>query len=179
MPNKAYCDMIMKLCKNCGKEFPSNSQLKSRSYCLECSPPGTKAGYDLRKEKTISTNNKSKQCLICDRVFKYNKNKNNVCTTCRSRYKRHLNRQKALELCGTSCVKCGINDPDVLIFHHIDQSTKSFELSRAWEKNWDELVIELAKCELLCHNCHYKHRINEKIHKTKTIIEWYESQSGN
>ena len=47
------------------------------------------------------------------------------------------------------CRACGLNEPDVIQWHHCDPSTKEFEIFRtAWpeEKFWDEVL----KCVPLC-----------------------------
>ncbi len=41
-----------KACRKCNNQFPSNRNTHSRSYCLDCSPPGSGNGYDLRHEET-------------------------------------------------------------------------------------------------------------------------------
>lgn len=42
-----------------------------------------------------------------------------------------------------------------LDFHHIDESTKEFELSqRDLTRNWEKIVAEAKKCLLVCANCH-------------------------
>jgi hypothetical protein len=40
-------------------------------------------------------------------------------------------------------------------FHHRDAKTKDFGLSeRGIPHRWDKVVAELAKCAMLCANCH-------------------------
>src|SRR5271165_765550 len=117
------------ICKQCNSKFPPSTiidgkrvWLKTRSYCLDCSPLFSRNGYGYRKAKTPDT----KVCPICDRNFKYQKN--SVCTACRSTYQRHLKRSRAYEILGNKCVNCGIDDPDVLTCHHKNPEDKSFEL---------------------------------------------------
>ena len=51
------------------------------------------------------------------------------------------------------CVDCGETDPVVLEFDHIED--KSFEITkRLPDKNWCEWLDEIAKCEVVCANCH-------------------------
>ena len=52
------------------------------------------------------------------------------------------------------CYVCGYNKSSAaLCFHHKDPSTKSFELSHA-RKSWRSTRREIAKCDVLCLNCH-------------------------
>jgi hypothetical protein len=54
------------------------------------------------------------------------------------------------------CRKCGNSDPRVLEFHHLDPKKKKFCICvGAWyRRSLIELIEELAKCEVLCANCH-------------------------
>ena len=53
------------------------------------------------------------------------------------------------------CVNCGITDPLLLEFDHIDPSTKVGNISRlVYRLSSAELDKEIAKCQILCANCH-------------------------
>lgn len=57
------------------------------------------------------------------------------------------------------CERCSEDHPAVLDFHHRDPSKKSSHLSgAAVRKGWSvaRLKEEIAKCEVLCSNCHRK-----------------------
>ena len=57
-----------------------------------------------------------------------------------------------------SCIRCGENHPSCLDFHHIDPSQKEVEVpvlvSRG--RSIENILKEIAKCEILCANCHRK-----------------------
>ena len=58
----------------------------------------------------------------------------------------------------TSCQECGQTNPRVLSFHHRDPNDKSYEVSAAIYKtnpNIPDLLKEVAKCDVLCLNCHH------------------------
>jgi hypothetical protein len=57
---------------------------------------------------------------------------------------------------GKFCMRCGIADYRVLDFHHRDPSEKEIDLSKAVANNWGEqrILQEIAKCDVLCANCH-------------------------
>ncbi len=57
---------------------------------------------------------------------------------------------------GKSCTQCGISDPRMLDFHHLDSSTKGGNIAKAVGQNWSvkRLLQEIAKCETVCANCH-------------------------
>ena len=56
------------------------------------------------------------------------------------------------------CIKCGVKDPVVLDFHHVDPTDKSFTISQGVQRMYDEgmIIEEIRKCVLLCSNCHRK-----------------------
>jgi hypothetical protein len=56
------------------------------------------------------------------------------------------------------CAQCGERDPDCLDFHHRDPSQKSKD-SRVFRRKTRKLaavLAEIAKCDVLCANCHRK-----------------------
>jgi len=63
---------------------------------------------------------------------------------------------RAVEEAGGACRGCGLRSPvDALEFHHLDASTKVFALSvDGIPRSWARVKAELAKCVLLCANCH-------------------------
>ena len=66
------------------------------------------------------------------------------------------------------CERCGETEPDCLQFHHRDPASKSFNLSTAaslGNYSRERLLAEVAKCEVLCANCHLKHHWDAKWRK--------------
>ena len=67
-----------------------------------------------------------------------------------------------------SCEKCGENHPACLDFHHINPNEKSFALGRVDKFLSIKLLQnEIAKCEVLCANCHRKEHYNQKEKEQK------------
>lgn len=52
------------------------------------------------------------------------------------------------------CADCGEEDSRVLQFHH--RGDKRFQISHYVGLAWDTLMREVAKCDILCANCHIK-----------------------
>ncbi|HUF85627.1 MAG TPA: hypothetical protein VMQ81_13675 [Acidimicrobiia bacterium] len=51
------------------------------------------------------------------------------------------------------CVDCGEDDVMVLEFDHVAE--KSFQITAAiTHRSWSDIVVEIAKCEVVCANCH-------------------------
>lgn len=62
-------------------------------------------------------------------------------------------KRKMVELKGDCCSACGNKYPDVVYdFHHLDPSEKDFNIGQS--RNWSKIEKELAKCVMLCANCH-------------------------
>jgi hypothetical protein len=69
------------------------------------------------------------------------------------------------------CELCGERDPDKLTFHHRDPGAKRMCVSTMiciGTYNVKRLQAEIAKCGILCWNCHMKAEILER-RKTKGI----------
>jgi hypothetical protein len=68
---------------------------------------------------------------------------------------------------GLSCKRCGNSDARVLDFHHLDKNSKELGVSYIHTKGWGNARIlrEIAKCEVLCANCH-------------RILHWEEKHGG-
>jgi 5-methylcytosine-specific restriction endonuclease McrA len=65
-------------------------------------------------------------------------------------------KQKSVAALGGACRGCGFDSPlDALEFHHLDPNAKDFGISvDGVPRSWARVKAELAKCVLLCANCH-------------------------
>lgn len=54
------------------------------------------------------------------------------------------------------CLRCKIDDPRVLDFHHLDPTQKIMEISNLTQRGHSKetILAEIAKCVCLCANCH-------------------------
>lgn len=56
---------------------------------------------------------------------------------------------------GAACYACDRRGPAVIFdFHHWDAGTKSFGVQDGNTRSWPRIAAELAKCVMLCANCH-------------------------
>ena len=102
--------------------------------------------------------------------------RDSFCRPCRSAYKHEhytANRQRYVDQAGVRkrrlflerttylidlfathpCVDCGESDPVVLEFDHLD--SKLFDIGAALSsRRWQDILDEIAKCEVVCANCH-------------------------
>lgn len=115
-------------------------------------------------------------CPICGKVFQAEiprENNRKYCIDCspstrNPATKNSIMRRKLIEERGGCCEKCGYNRCyDALEFHHIDPSTKEFNLSiSGGALSYERMKAEADKCQLLCANCHREE--HAKIRKEQT-----------
>ena len=56
------------------------------------------------------------------------------------------------------CKDCGLHPPDRvgaarLVFHH-DGEGKRYNVANVGTRTWDQIVDEMAICDVLCYSCH-------------------------
>ena len=72
----------------------------------------------------------------------------------------HQSKLRAIKL-ENGCAHCGTKEEaSELQFHHVDSSTKEFNISRERSLGWKKIEEEMAKCIVLCREC----RIN--VHRS-------------
>ena len=127
-----------------------------------------------------------KYCHKCDstlddKCFRPNRSRkdglNGTCIDCEKLYKKNhyqANRQKYIDKSKNTvkekvkwfreykktlkCSRCPEDHPACIQFHHIDPSIKEGTIrqgiSSGW--SWKRIKDEIAKCEVICSNCHFK-----------------------
>jgi hypothetical protein len=63
-----------------------------------------------------------------------------------------------------SCTLCGIDDPDLIDWHHVNPKEKLFDIKGSLARNHDLWWNEVLKCIPVCALCH------RKIHKNKLCL---------
>ena len=75
----------------------------------------------------------------------------------KAKYVRRLRGQQEYlnDLLLEGCIECGISDVRVLQFDHVpERGVKKFKISSTGFKPWRSFLEELAKCDVVCANCH-------------------------
>lgn len=69
------------------------------------------------------------------------------------------------------CARCPESDPVVLEFHHRDRTRKRFGISNGLKNgySWKTILTEIAKCEVLCCNCHRRQTAKDLGWRLKTL----------
>lgn len=77
------------------------------------------------------------------------------------------------------CAKCGDTRPYVLDFHHLDPTTKiervAKMVSNHYNANNKEIQEEIAKCVILCANCHREFHHLQELNKDLTFDDYIKS----
>jgi hypothetical protein len=77
--------------------------------------------------------------------------------TANNRRYRARNRGRVREyLAASKCVDCGIDEFAVLEFDHREPHHKAADISSLarWAGSWQAVLAEIAKCDVVCANCH-------------------------
>ena len=178
----------MKKCNCCGLEKDESEFFRDKSkkdgltsFCKVC-----KKAYDIKYRAShadkLSEYGKKYRAEHSDELLKYHKkyreiNKDTLLQQNREyqRVRRKTNKDK-LYCFKTPCVKCGDSRPYVIDFHHIDPSTKSFNVSTMGSRHTTvEISEEVKKCVCLCRNCHqeYHYFFGNKPEKPVESLEEY------
>lgn len=96
---------------------------------------------------------------------KYYKNKYSAKQIQNNHKCRRKNRDWLQELKSTlKCNRCPESDADCLDFHHANPNEKEYNIFEMVGHGYGKKTIlaEIAKCEVLCANCHRKHHAAER-----------------
>ncbi|HEY6204094.1 MAG TPA: hypothetical protein VI056_13775 [Candidatus Limnocylindria bacterium] len=138
-----------KTCQSCGRRFPAKAvvdgimrDLHRRRFCFSCSPF---RAHNTSHLAPGSDPNDRRGKVRLQRLQSW------------SRYGRKRRRQRKRDLvsaAGGACVECGYaRSIAALEFHHRDAATKLFGIAK-FNGSQIRLLAEVAKCDLLCANCH-------------------------
>jgi hypothetical protein len=165
----------MPICKKCDTKFPTKvlidgkkRNLANRTFCLACLPFGQRSyrgsfAFERDLEKGFRTCHRCKTEKPITEFYKTRRPENGkmrwvCCKKCNQ--EAVLRRRKqlkvlAVEYMGNKCWGCGYDAcSQALEFHHIDPSEKEFGIGTGDTKSWARIKEELAKCVMVCSNCH-------------------------
>ena len=131
-----------------------------------------KNGHELSPDNVYQYSSGGTGCLTCRRSYSAKQRRQpewKAKAQARSKAWRKVNyqakvkfrvqeiRQRLLAV-RTQCSKCGETHPGCLDFHHRIPEEKSFALiaSQMGNRSWKTIETEIAKCDVLCSNCHRK-----------------------
>lgn len=78
-----------------------------------------------------------------------------MAVTARNKARKYTHRELIDKLKEAPCTDCGETFPPcVMHFDHLDAKTKKFNISKKLHCSLRVILDEIAKCELVCANCH-------------------------
>lgn len=92
-------------------------------------------------------------CRACEKARAHDRYVKFAVTQSVTRHERKLAVQ-AIKV-ASGCVQCGEKHPACLDFHHKDPATKTRGIGVM--VRMEDILAEIAKCDVLCANCHRKH----------------------
>ena len=162
----------MPTCRKCKASFPNLflisgkiRNLSTRKFCLQCSPFGlhnTKPDIDKSTERgQFNYQTKSYKQWSEEAKIKCRKN---------VFLKGYLRKKMFVEELGGCCQICGFKGSIwTMQFHHIHSKIFALSSNSLRKKPISVLRLELAKCKLLCANCHMEEHNKTKSTQKQTI----------
>jgi hypothetical protein len=148
---------------------------KRRTHC--------KHGHEFKPDARWATNWKGYSCRVCDeceRARMQRKRENpeykareaaamgrwrlNNPEAYKQQYTAQFNkkRQLLLDARAGGCMQCGEKHPACLDFHHRNPEEKEGHIGEFRKFGTKRLLAEIAKCDVLCANCHRKFHYDER-----------------
>jgi len=123
-----------------------------------CSRCGSSKAHSEFVRSTVTSNGVGAHCLLCERERVRARRANPEVRHKEHGAVPHPHRQryyaKIDALKGGACCDCGGRfPPDAMDFDHV-RGTKVASIAQMRSRAWEHVLIELAKCELVCANCH-------------------------
>lgn len=141
--------MTTKKCKACGVEKKLGSFYK-------------KTRFSKKRGKYIGISVLCKKCTIFNNGIVSRQSLESL------NGKKRLNRILIAELKKGPCVDCGQTfHPVCMDFDHLNPETKTRNISAMAQQSKETILAEIAKCELVCANCH-------RLRSSKLLGYFYE-----
>jgi len=82
-----------------------------------------------------------------------------------------VNRQRLRDLKSHPCLDCNeCFPPEAMEFDHRPGELKAFPLAQAPNRSWKSVLKEVAKCDLVCSNCHRVRTRQRKLYAADEIL---------
>jgi hypothetical protein len=136
-------------CCKCGRP-KEGENLTKNGRCRHCKNEYGKTHYSANRQTYIWKGNEAKQRLFA----------------------RNLRRLIGY-LFAHPCVDCGETDPLVLEFDHRDPDDKQMNVNElASRVAWEQVEVEVAKCDVRCANCHRRRSSKQLGHlRYRMLVE--------
>lgn len=130
-----------------------SAKLKTCCTCNEEKPV-----TDFRRDR-LRLDGRQSSCKVCARSFQSKRYQEKYAISRRDRdiALRSENSEKIRSIKQQQgCIYCGESDVACLDFHHKTSDDKEFGISGNTHRTWKYIEAEIAKCVVICANCHRK-----------------------
>jgi hypothetical protein len=147
-----------------------NGELRRCGRCAERKPL---EDFNWRREDRGQRDSLCRPCRAAYHREHYLRNKQRYVDQARQR-KQALARERTAHLVAHfakhPCVDCGEKDPVVLEFDHLRD--KAFNIGRSLAyRSWAAILAEMAKCDVVCANCHRRRTARRAGHLRLELFE--------
>lgn len=121
--------------------------------CPKCERSLSVSAFSRNASRSDGLQSWCRECKKVQDTEYYQRNKPRYLAYNRKQYAKLKEELAALK--SFPCADChGVFPPYVMDFDHLDATLKRFDVGRARKYSLDEIKREIAKCELVCANCH-------------------------
>ena len=153
--------------------------MKETKRCSRCKIDKKRAEFHTHRVKQDGLCYMCKDCQRIQDAKYYQKNKHKVRDN-KNRKVQH-NQKKLLEYLSLhGCIDCGNEDKRILEFDHIRMDkTRNIGILVHQGYAWERVLEEIAKCEVVCPNCH-RLRTYERVdsYRVQNITETGKDRAG-
>lgn len=144
-----------------------------------CGTCGKIQSLDEFCKKKASKDGLNSSCRTCKSRFNADHYKNNTQYYRDKTTRRHHELQQWWKTYKEKllCSKCGFDHPAAIVFHHRNPENKKDTVSSLVHSGKKVVLEEIAKCDILCSNCHMILHYEERKQIMVEEIEFYEDKS--
>ena len=136
--------------------------------CTNCQIEKDESDFSIRNRATGRLQSWCKACMSQRAKLNFQKPEKKAYNNQKREEYRDRNYKYAWDHLSKNPCPCGESDPRVLEFDHIDPSTKRDSVSELCNSGYALQVVidEIAKCRVLCCNCHRRHTYEQQGFRT-------------
>lgn len=143
----------------------SKAAMYKRCKTCKLSKPLTE--FRCAKKGGLGTEARCKNCMKQEGQQRYANNKIKVIAQVTTRRQRLLAQIRAYKI--QHPCKCGESELCCLVFHHRNSEEKDFTISDLRTGTFEQALVEIEKCDVLCRNCHSLEHENNKSISTNEV----------
>ena len=139
---------------------------------------GTRFGYQQHYKRGES-------CQVCKDIYAaykrststYKRKIRRVGITAKDKYDYIVAAKLKAGVCTGGCgLTCTSTNMVIFEWDHLDPSTKRFTLADYRKHSMQSIITELAKCRLMCSNCHQAHTYEQRHYMQTVVVDTHKER---